>query len=114
MRDHGSSHTSVLYAWYVVLVLMLCNTLSFADRQILSLLVAPIKRDLALSDTRIGLLQGLAFALFYTIMGLPLGRIADTRSRRNLISVGVFFWSLMTALCSAARSFWSLFLARMG
>jgi len=102
------------YAWYVVFVLMLCNTLSFADRQILSLLVAPIKRDLALSDTRIGLLQGLAFALFYTVMGLPLGRIADTRSRRNLISIGVFFWSLMTALCSAAKSFWSLFLARMG
>jgi MFS family permease len=102
------------YAWYVVIVMMLCNTMSFVDRQILSLLVAPIKHDLGISDTRIGLLQGFAFALFYTLMGLPLGRIADTRSRRRLISFGVMFWSVMTTLCAAARSFWSLFLARMG
>jgi MFS family permease len=95
-------------------VLVVCNTLSFVDRQILSLLVAPIKHDLGISDTRVGLLQGLAFALFYTFMGLPIGRVADTRSRRNLISVGVLFWSFMTASCSAAKSFWSLFLARMG
>jgi MFS family permease len=102
------------YAWYVVFVLMLCYTLSLFDRQILSLLVAPIKQDLRISDTRIGLLQGLAFASFYTLLGLPMGRLADTANRRNLISVGVFFWSLMTAVCSLARNFWSLFLARMG
>lgn len=102
------------YAWYVVFVLMACNTLSFVDRQILSLLVGPIKRDLGISDARIGILQGLAFAVFYTLLGLPMGRIADRSSRRNLIAVGVFFWSLMTALCSVARSFWSLFLARLG
>jgi MFS family permease len=112
MQTHADS--TVRYAWYVVIVLMLCNTMSFIDRQILGLLVAPIKRDLGISDTRIGLLQGLAFALFYTLMGLPLGRIADTRSRRNLISTGVLFWSLMTTLCSTAKSFSSLFLARMG
>ena len=108
----GSPNPS--YAWYVVLVLMVCNTLSFVDRQILSLLVAPIKHDLAISDTKIGLLQGLAFALFYTIMGLPIGRVADRWSRRNLISGGVLFWSLMTALCSLARNFPALFLARIG
>jgi MFS family permease len=102
------------YAWYVVFVLMLCYTLSFIDRQILSLLVAPIKQDLGISDARIGLLQGLAFAVFYTLLGLPMGRVADRSSRRNLIAVGVFFWSLMTAVCSIARSFWSLFFARMG
>ena len=102
------------YAWYVVLVLMVCYTLSFIDRQILSLLVTPIKQDLGISDARIGLLQGLAFAVFYTLLGLPMGRIADRRSRRNLIAVGIFFWSVMTALCSFARSFWSLFLTRMG
>jgi MFS family permease len=105
---------SVRYMWYVVIVLMVCYTLSFIDRQILSLLVAPIKRDLGLSDTRVGLLQGLAFALFYTFLGLPLGRVADTRNRRNLVSVGVLFWSFATALCAGARSFGSLFLARMG
>ena len=93
---------------------MVCYTLSFIDRQILSLLVAPIKRDLALSDTRIGLLQGLAFALFYTLFGLPLGRVADSGNRRTLISLGVLFWSVATAVCAGARSFGSLFLARMG
>jgi MFS family permease len=102
------------YAWYVVFVLMVCYTLSFIDRQILSLLVGPIKQDLGISDTRIGLLQGLAFAVFYTLLGLPMGWLADRRSRRNLIAVGVFFWSLMTALCSIAMSFGSLFLARLG
>ena len=109
-----AKEASLGYAWYVVLVLMVCYTLSFIDRQILSLLVAPIKQDLGISDTRIGLLQGLAFAIFYTLLGLPMGRIADRSSRRNLIAVGIFFWSLMTGLCSVAKSFWSLFLARMG
>ncbi len=71
MPGMQSAESSLRYAWYVVIVLMLCNTLSFIDRQILSLLVTPIKRDLGVSDTRIGLLQGLAFALFYTLLGLP-------------------------------------------
>src|SRR5690348_9250206 len=105
---------SLRYAWYVVVVLMACYTLSFIDRQILSLLVRPIKRDLALSDTQVGLLQGLAFALFYTFCGLPLGRIADAHHRRRLIQFGLFFFSLLTAACSLARSFGSLFAARMG
>jgi MFS family permease len=109
-----SRRSSLRYAWYVVFVLMICYTISFIDRQILSLLVAPIKRDLGISDTKIGLLQGLAFALFYTLLGFPLGWIADRYSRRNLIAAGVFFWSLMTALCSIATSFSSLFFARMG
>ena len=102
------------YAWYVVFALTAIYMLSFVDRQILSLLVAPMKKDLGISDTRVGLLQGLAFGLFYTLMGLPLGRIADTRNRRNLIAAGVVLWSFFTSLCSVARSFWSLFLARMG
>ncbi|MGH9823589.1 MAG: spinster family MFS transporter, partial [Blastocatellia bacterium] len=105
---------SLKYAWYVVLVLMSCYTLSFIDRQILSLLVGPIRHDLKISDTRIGLLQGVAFALFYTLLGLPLGRVADRRNRRNLIATGILLWSLMTGLCSVAESFGSLFLARMG
>ncbi len=102
------------YAWYVVIVLTVLYMLSFVDRTILSLLVGSIKRDLGISDTRVGLLQGLSFALFYTIMGLPLGRLADTRSRRNLIAAGVVVWSLFTSGCSAAKSFWSLFLTRIG
>src|SRR5262245_3697137 len=102
------------YAWYVAIVLMACNTLSFIDRQILSLLVTPIKLELGISDTQIGLLQGLAFGLFYTMLGIPMGRIADRGSRRTLVAVGIFCWSLMTALCAGARSFWTLFAARMG
>jgi MFS family permease len=108
------SAPSLGYASYVLFVLMICYTLSFIDRQILSLLVGPIKRDLGLSDTRVGLLQGLAFALFYGSLGIPIGKIADTRRRTTLITVGVLFWSVMTALCAGARSFGSLFLARMG
>jgi MFS family permease len=102
------------YAWYVVLVLMLCYALSLIDRQILSLLVTPMKHDLRINDTRIGLLQGLSFALFYTLAGLPLGRLADSCSRRRIITAGVVAWSIMTAVCSLARNFSSLFLARMG
>jgi MFS family permease len=102
------------YAWYVVIVLTALYMLSFVDRTILSLLVGSIKRDLGISDTRIGLLQGLSFALFYTIMGLPLGRLADTRNRRNLIAAGVLVWSFFTGLCSFAKSFWSLFITRIG
>jgi MFS family permease len=105
---------SLRYAWYVVIVLTVLYMLSFVDRTILSLLVGSIKRDLGISDTRIGLLQGLSFALFYTVMGLPLGRMADTRSRRNLIAAGVVIWSLFTSFCSAAKSFWALFLTRIG
>jgi MFS family permease len=102
------------YAWYVAVVLMVCNTLSFIDRQILGLLVTPIKLELGLSDTRIGLLQGLAFGIFYTLLGIPMGRIADRSSRRNLVAAGIFGWTLMTALCASAQTFWTLFLARMG
>jgi MFS family permease len=112
--EQQSQQYDLRYAWYVVFVLMACYTLSFIDRQILSLLVAPIKHDLGISDTKIGLLQGMAFALFYTLLGFPLGWIADRYSRRNLIAAGVFFWSLMTAVCSLAKNFSSLFLARMG
>jgi MFS family permease len=102
------------YAWYVVAALTAIYTLSFIDRQIMGLVVAPIKKELAISDTRVALLQGLAFALFYTMLGLPMGRIADRHSRRNLVAAGVGLWSFFTAVCAVARSFWSLFFARMG
>ena len=103
-----------IYAWYVVIILMLAYTVSFIDRQILSLLVDPIRNDLDISDTEMSLLQGLSFAVFYTLMGLPLGRLADHRSRRGIITLGVFFWSVMTAACGFAKGYWQLFIARMG
>ena len=93
---------------------MLCYTLSFVDRQILGLLVPFIKADLKINDTLVGLLAGTAFAIFYAVMGLPLGRVADSANRRNLISISIAFWSIFTAGCAMARSYAMLFLARMG
>src|SRR5215475_4822666 len=112
--ESQTAESSLKYAWYVVFVLMVCYTLSFIDRQILGMLVDPIKRDFEISDTSVGLLQGLAFVAFYTIMGLPVGWLVDRYSRRTIIAVGVFFWSLMTAVCAMAGNFWALFAARTG
>ncbi|MGI9341939.1 MAG: spinster family MFS transporter [Gammaproteobacteria bacterium] len=102
------------YAWYVAGVLTLAHIISFLDRQILSLLVGPIKRDLGISDTQMSLLMGLAFAVLYTFAAIPLGRLADRRSRRAIITAGVTAWCLMTALCGLARNYWQLFAARIG
>jgi len=102
------------YAWYVVVILFLAYTSSFIDRIIMSLLVEPIKRDLVISDTQFSLLHGFAFAIFYTFMGLPLGRLADRANRRWIISIGVLLWSMMTAVCGLTKTFTTLFLARIG
>lgn len=103
-----------LYAWYVVGILVFAYTFSFIDRQILSLLVGPMKRDLNITDTQMSLLQGFAFAVFYCLAGLPIGRMVDRRKRVNIIGLGVFVWSIMTALCGTAHAYWQLFLYRMG
>src|SRR5581483_3841829 len=107
-------YPSARIAWYMVGVLMLCYTLSYADRQILAFLVEPLKHDLEISDTEFGLLQGAAVALVYTFIGLPRGALADRLSRRNLVAAGVLAWSLATSLSSVAGSFFSLAAARMG
>jgi len=104
----------LLVAWYGVAVLTLAYTVSFIDRTILGLLIEPIKADLGLTDTQISLLHGLAFAVFYTVMGIPLSWIADHGSRRRLIAAGIAFWSVMTAACGLAQSYWQLFAARVG
>ncbi|TDU28454.1 putative MFS family arabinose efflux permease [Panacagrimonas perspica] len=102
------------YAWFVVGLLTLAYMLSFIDRQILSLLVAPIRRDLDISDTQMSLLMGFSFALFYTFFGIPLGRLADTASRRWIVTLGVAVWSAATAFCGFAHHYWQLFAGRMG
>ena len=102
------------YAWYVVVILTFAYIVSFLDRQILALLVEPIKRDLGISDTKMSLLLGLAFALFYTLLGMPLGRLADRYNRRWIITGGIVVWSVMTAVCGLARNYSQLFLARIG
>ena len=101
------------YAWFVVTILMVLYLFSFVDRMIIALLVAPIKADLKLTDTDIGLLHGLAFALFYTFMGLFIARLADNWNRTKLIAIGVLLWGLATAACGLAGSFATLFMARV-
>jgi MFS family permease len=102
------------YAWYVVGVLTLVYIFSFIDRQILTLLVVPIRRDLQITDTQMSLLLGFSFVFFYTLLGIPLGRLADSKSRRAIIAVGFILWSLMTALCGMARNFLQMFFCRLG
>lgn len=101
-------------AWYIVAVLTLANVSGFVDRQILSLLVEPLKRDLGVTDTQVSLLMGLSFAVFYSVLGIPIGRLADRSSRRAIVAVGAALWSLMTALSGIARSFGQLFALRVG
>lgn len=102
------------YPWLVVAILMVAYVFSFVDRQILNLLVGPIRRDLGISDTQMSLLMGFSFAIFYTILGIPMGRLADSFSRRGLIAAGMVVWSAMTGLCGLAHSYWQLFLFRIG
>jgi MFS family permease len=101
-------------AWYAVAIFAAALTVNFLDRGILNLLVEPIKRDLHLSDLQISLVLGFAFACFYVVLGLPIARLADSRSRRTIVGVGIAIFSVMTALCGVAQNFWQLFLCRVG
>jgi MFS family permease len=101
-------------AWYVLGLLTLVYVFSFLDRTILSLLVGPIRHDLQISDTQVSLLMGFSFAVFYTFFGLPIGRMADSHSRRNLIAGGIATWSLFSAGCGLARNFAQMLFLRMG
>lgn len=112
-RDDGE-WPNPLYGWYVVGVLMLAYTNSFIDRQILSLLIQPIREDLQISDTQVSLLAGIAFSLFYTLLGVPIARLADQHNRKRIILTGLAVWSVMTAACGLAKNFWHLFSARIG
>ena len=109
-----SAYPRLGYAWYVCVLLLLAYMVSFLDRSVIALLVIPIERDLAINDTQMSLLQGFSFALFYALLGLPIARIVDSKSRRTTIMVGIAFWSLATAACGMAGRFWVLFLARVG
>lgn len=102
------------YKHYVTTLLLAVYVCSFVDRQILALLMEPIKGELQLSDTQMGFLAGPAFVLFYSILGIPIARLADRSSRVNIISVCAALWSVMTMLCGVAGNFWHLALARAG
>ncbi len=107
-------YPSPRYAWYVVVILMLAYVFAYLDRFILTLLVEPIKRDLGITDTQMSLVLGFAFAIFYTLLGIPIGRQADRANRRTIVAIGIAVWSVMTAACGLTRNFATLFLARIG
>ncbi len=112
-QSHSSKYPASGYAWYTVFMLTIAYIFSFVDRYILGLLVEPIKADMALTDTEIGLLLGPAFALFYTTMGLPLGWLADRARRTWIVGAGIAVWSLATAASGLAKNFLQLFGARV-
>ena len=102
------------YRWYVLTVLLIIYILNFVDRHILSILAVDVKADLGLSDSEMGFLGGAAFAVFYALFGIPLGRLADNWGRVKLLSLGLALWSLMTALSGGAKNHLTLTMARMG
>lgn len=114
MQESNTEEINSKYSWYVLCILTLSFTVSFIDRQVLTLLIDPIKSDLNISDTQVSLLIGFAFSLFYVSMAIPIARQVDKGNRVNIIAIGVFFWSIMTGLCGFAKSYWQLFIARIG
>jgi MFS family permease len=119
MTEHQAEETanekiSSAYSKYVLAVLFVVYVINFVDRQILSVFIGPIKEEFGVSDTVMGLLVGFAFALFYTIAGIPIARWADRGNRRSIIALGLTVWSVMTVLCGYARSFGQLALLRVG
>lgn len=94
------------YAWYVIGVFYIAYTLAFIERIIIAFLVGPIRSAFAITDFQFSLISGLAFAVFYAVLGIPIARLADAYSRRNIIAAGIGLWSLMTALCGMASNYW--------
>ena len=105
---------STAYRWYVLSVLTLGYIFNFIDRQVMTILLEPIKAEFGATDTQMGLLTGLAFALFYATLGVPMARLADRWSRRNVLAMSMAVWSGMTALCATASSFGQLAVYRIG
>jgi MFS family permease len=102
------------YRRYALWVLLIIYTLNFLDRQVVNILAEPIKRDLGLADWQLGMMTGLAFAIFYTVLGIPIARMAETRNRPFIIGASVAAWSAFTVLCGFTQNFWQLILARIG
>jgi predicted MFS family arabinose efflux permease len=113
-NDTAPAADSPRYRMVVLAMLVLVYTFNFIDRQIVGILAVPIKADLGLTDTQLGLMGGLAFALFYTLLGIPIAMLADRRNRTTIMTVALVVWSAMTAVCGLAQNFWQLFLARLG
>ena len=102
-----------IVAWFVIGVLVTASLVSFVDRQVVAIVVEPMKSDLGVGDAQIGWLYGI-FAVFHALAGLPIAYLADRKRRTRIIAAGVFVWSVMTMLCGLSRTFWQVLLARMG
>jgi MFS family permease len=113
-QTEGTARFAPGYRNYALAILFLGYVVNFIDRSILAILLEPIKQELSLNDTQLGLLGGLAFALFYTTLGIPIAALADRWSRVKILSIAMVVWSGMTALCGFAQNFWMLLLARIG
>lgn len=110
----GTRAFTTRHAWYAVAILTIANVCGFVDRQILSLLVGPIRRDLGVSDTEVSVLMGLGFVAFYSVLGLPIGRLVDRGPRRVIVAAGTALWSVMTSLTAFGRTYGQIFAARIG
>ena len=113
MDDEKQKYPNPLKAWAVVILLLCAYIMSYVDRSIFGILLDPIKADFNFTDTQMGLLGGIAFAIFYGTIGIPLGWLADRYSRRNIVAAGIAVWSIATAITGLARGYGSLFFARM-
>ncbi len=102
-----------LYSWYALGLLTLVYVLNFLDRTVIFFLFTPIKAEFGLSDFQLALIGSTAFVIFYTVLGIPCGRIADKYSRKNLIGIGLVIWSIFSGLTGFADGFWTLFLCRL-
>ncbi len=111
--DHEKRYSDA-YVRYALGLCFVVYTVNFIDRQILAILLQPIKEELSLADWQLGLLSGTAFGLFYATLGIPIGRLADRYSRRGVMAICIAIWSVMTALCGTARGFSQLLVYRVG
>ena len=105
---------STAYRYYAVWLLFVVYVFNFVDRQILSIVQEPIKKEFGLADWQLGLLTGIAFAALYCFAGIPIARLADRKNRVNIIAISIVVWSIFTAVTGFARNFWHLLLARVG
>ena len=114
MNNKKDFDLTPFYRSYALGLFLLVYIVNFIDRQIFSILIEPIRAEIYLSDTQLGLLGGIAFAIFYTFAGIPIARWADVGVRKNIVSIAIVIWSLMTVFTSTAKNFWMLLIARVG
>jgi len=113
-RRSEELYSTSWYRWYVLFVLTGVYTFNFIDRQILNILQVPIKAEMGLSNTQLGLLTGFTFAIFYVVAGIPIARLADKGNRRNIVAISLGAWSFMTAISGLTQNYVQLLLARVG